>query len=51
MIIRRSVTTFELDGQWFCRANVWTEKGHSSKTFLYPAEANAWLPMSERKKK
>lgn len=51
MIIRRTVTSFELDGKFFWRANVWTDKGHSSKTFLYPAEANSWLPASERKKK
>ena len=43
-IVRRTVTVCILDGRTYARANVWTEKGYSTKTFLTQREAETWLP-------
>lgn len=46
MVLRRSVTVAVIGGITYARANVWTAKGASSKTFLTHAEASAWVPRS-----
>lgn len=47
MILRRTTTPLLMDGQTFARANVWTEKGYSTKTFATPGEADRWIPTTE----
>ena len=48
MILRHTVTVAYDKGLTYARANVWTEKGHSSKTFLSPQEAASWEPKTEK---
>jgi hypothetical protein len=45
VILRSTVTALQdSTGRWIARANVWTAKGYSSKTFNTVAEAKAWVP-------
>lgn len=45
IILRRSITPLQDNtGRWITRANVWTAKGYSSKTFNTVAEATSWVP-------
>jgi hypothetical protein len=44
-IIRRTVTPLQdSTGRWIARANVWTAKGYSTRTFNTVAEAEEWVP-------
>jgi hypothetical protein len=45
VILRRTITVMhDQSGQMLARANVWTAKGYSSRTFKTAAEAAAWTP-------
>lgn len=43
MILRRTTTVLWIEGRACARANVWTENGHSSKTFATASEADRWV--------
>lgn len=43
-ILRRSVTVVHDTTGTYARANVWTAKGYSTKTFRTHAEAKSWEP-------
>lgn len=49
MILRRTTTPLPMDGQTFARANVWTERGYSTRTFSTPGEADRWIPTTEKR--
>lgn len=45
IVLRRSITALQdASGRLLARANVWTAKGYSTRTFNTAAEANAWVP-------